>query len=135
MAEKNYVLYKTDAISEQVKAKLAELAGNLDSVDKIAEQFNDADLAKKSKDVRGLVAQFAKLYDDGVAALKSNKAGEQIMSAKGQFVGDEAAKYMARPRRPSTWRSCKNSTSSIVSIRSPGRRALHSRSSRPRRTL
>jgi methyl-accepting chemotaxis protein len=95
MEEKNYVLYKTDDIHAKAKQKLSDLAGSLDQVDKIAERFNDADLGKKSKDVRALAAQFGKLYDDGVAALKSNKAGEETMNAKGSLVGDEATAYMA----------------------------------------
>jgi methyl-accepting chemotaxis protein len=95
LEEKNYVLYKKDEIHEKAKKKLAELAASLDLVDKIAERFNDAELAKKSKEVRGLAAQYGKLYDEGVAALKSNKAGEETMESKGTLVGNEAGAYMA----------------------------------------
>ena len=95
LEEKNYVLYKKDEIHEKAKKKLTELAGSLDAVDKVAEQFNDAELAKKSKEVRGLAAQYGKLYDEGVAALKGNKAGEETMNTKGTLVGNEASAYMA----------------------------------------
>ena len=95
LEEKNYVLYKKDEIHQKAKEKLADLAGRLDQVDKIAEQFNDTDLAKKSKEVRGLAAQFGKLYDEGVAALKNNKTGEETMDLKGNLVGNEAIAYMA----------------------------------------
>ena len=94
LEEKNYVLYKKDEIHQKAKQKLADLAGSLDQVDKIAEQFNNTDLAKKSKEVRALATQYGKLYDDGVAALKSNKAGEETMDVKGNLVGNEAIAYM-----------------------------------------
>jgi methyl-accepting chemotaxis protein len=92
--EKNYVLYKKDETYQKAKQDMAELAGNLDQVDKIAEQFNNADLAKKSKEVRELATQFGKLLDEGVAALKANKAGEDTMNAKGTLVNNEAEAYM-----------------------------------------
>jgi methyl-accepting chemotaxis protein len=93
--EKNYAIYAKDEFHENLKQKLGELAGSLERVDKIAETFSDAELAKKSKDVRGLTAQFAKLFEEYVAAVKNNKAGEETMTAKGTLVGDEAAAYMA----------------------------------------
>ena len=64
-------------------------------MDKIAAKFSDAELSKKSKDVRELATQYGKLYDEGVAALKNNKAGEETMDAKGTLVGNEASAYMA----------------------------------------
>ena len=94
MEEKNYLLQKKDEIHEKAK-KLGELAGSLDKVDAIAARFSDAELAKKSKDVRDLASQYGKLYDEGVAALKNNKAGETTMDAKGTLVGNEATAYMA----------------------------------------
>ena len=93
--EKNYLLLKKDEIHEKAKKKLVELAGSLDQVDKIAARFNDAELSKKSKDVRDLAAQYGKLYDEGVAALKNNKVGEGTMDSKGTLVGNEAGAYMA----------------------------------------
>ncbi|MEI8376685.1 MAG: hypothetical protein WCJ35_28045, partial [Planctomycetota bacterium] len=95
LEEKNYLLFKKDEIHEKAKKKLTELAGSLDAVDKVAERFSDADLAKKSKEVRGLATQYGKLYDEGVGALKNNKAGEETMNAKGTLVGNEASAYMA----------------------------------------
>ncbi len=95
LEEKNYVLYKKDEIHEKAKKKLGELAACLDQVDRVAEAYADVDLAKKSKEVRELALQFGKFYDQGVAALKDNKAGEETMDAKGALVGSEAAAYMA----------------------------------------
>ena len=94
MEEKNYLLRNDDATYKKAMKKLGELAGSLDQVDKIAERFADANLAKKSKDVRELAAQYGKLYDQGVAALKGNKAGEATMDAKGLSVGDEATAFL-----------------------------------------
>ena len=68
--------------------------GNLDKVDKVATQFNDTELGKKSKEVRQIVTQWADLYEKGVAAIQSNATGENTMNARGQLVGDEASGYM-----------------------------------------
>jgi CHASE3 domain sensor protein len=94
VAEKNYVLYKKDESTEKVKQKLAEVAGSLDSIDKIAANFNDTDLTNKSKEVRGLAIQFGRLYDDCVAAMKSNKEVETTLDAKGALMDDEATAYV-----------------------------------------
>jgi methyl-accepting chemotaxis protein len=93
--EKNYLLYKRDASHEKGKQKLAELARSLDAVDKIAADYSDADLTKKSKEVRELALQYGKLFEQGVAAIKSNTSGEVTMDAKGTLVGNEAGAYMA----------------------------------------
>ena len=95
LTEKNYLLLKKAEIHQEAKAKLAALAGSLDEVDKIAAAFDDQGLAKQSKDVRELASQYGKLYDAGVAALQSNKAGEETMDTKGTLVGSEATAYLA----------------------------------------
>jgi PAS domain S-box-containing protein len=92
---KNHFLYKKDEFEAKVKKNLAALASSLDAVDKVAERFNDADLAKKSKEVRDAATQYGKLYDEGVAVLKNNKAGEETLDVKGVLVGNEADGYMA----------------------------------------
>ncbi len=92
--EKNYVLYKKDEIHEKAKKKLTELAGSLDAVDKVAERFNDKELAKKSKDVRELATQYGKLYDEGVATIKGGDAAAKLMAEKGVAVQNEAEAYM-----------------------------------------
>jgi methyl-accepting chemotaxis protein len=94
-AAKNYFLYKKDEFCEPPKKTLAELAGCLDTVDKIAERFSDADLAKSSKEVRGLAAQYGKFYDEGVAAVKAGAAANKVMAEKGAAVQNEANAYMA----------------------------------------
>lgn len=94
LQEKKYLLEKKDEIHQAAKEKLAALNTSLDNVDKVAEQFDDAALAAKSKDVRGIAGHYGQLFDDGVAALKTNKAGETTMDAKGELVGSEASAYM-----------------------------------------
>ena len=116
LEEKNYVLYKKDDIHEKAKKKLGELAACLDQVDKVAEKFADAALAKKSKDVRALASQYGKLYDQGVAALKINKEGEGTMDAKGTLVGSEAAAYMASKK--SEYLEAKDALAIVSSIES-----------------
>jgi methyl-accepting chemotaxis protein len=95
LEEKNYVLDKKEEIHQKAKKKVAELMGNLDKVDKVAAQFNDTALGKKSKEVRQIVTQWAELYEKGVVSIQDNSAGETTMNAKGQLVGDEASAYMA----------------------------------------
>ena len=94
LQEKNYVLYEKDEIHQAAQKKLGELNTYLDEVDKVAERFQDVELGRKSKDVRSLAEQFGKLYDQGVAALKSNKQAAANMTAKGLAVQVEAEAYM-----------------------------------------
>ena len=70
------------------------MADGLDAVNKIAERFDDAELAKKSKEVRGLTAQFGKFYDEGVAAIKANDAVSTLMWEKGTAVQNELQAYL-----------------------------------------
>jgi methyl-accepting chemotaxis protein len=93
--EKNYVLQQKDEIHKKAKDDLTGLMGNLDKVDKVADQFNDAALAAKSKEVRTIAAQYGQLYDQGVDSLKKNKDAAVTMDAKGDLVGGEAGGYMA----------------------------------------
>jgi len=95
LEEKNFLLLKKDEIHQKAQKKLRELVACLDQVDKIADSYDDVDLAKKSQDVRALATQYGKLYDEGVAALKNNQAGEATMDEKGTLVANEAAAYMA----------------------------------------
>jgi methyl-accepting chemotaxis protein len=95
MDVKNYFLYEKDEYHEQAKKHLAELAGSLDQVDKVAEKFADTALAKKSKDVRELATQYGKLCEQGVTALKSNAATTNLMGNHGEAVQREAEAYLA----------------------------------------
>ena len=95
IAEKNYAIYKKDEFQDTAKAKMSELVAALDAVDKVAEKFNDKELARKSKDLRGLAAQFEKLFDEYVAACKQNKAASDRLSVKGSAAADELAACLA----------------------------------------
>ncbi len=95
LQEKNYVLEKKDEIHKKAKAKVTELMGNLDKVDLVASQFNDANLAKKSKEVRQITTQWAELYEKGVSSILTNQAQEMVMDTKGGLVEKEASDYMA----------------------------------------
>ncbi|MEI8041443.1 MAG: MCP four helix bundle domain-containing protein, partial [Verrucomicrobiota bacterium] len=95
MEERNYVLAQKDETHQKAKVKVTELMGNLDKVDKVAAQFNDATLATKSKDVRQISQQWAELYEKGVAAFQANVTSTAELAAKGQLVGTEADAYMA----------------------------------------
>ena len=94
LEERNYVLDQKHETHQKAKKKVAELMGNLDKVDQVAVQFQDAALASKSKDVRKISQQWAELYEKGVAAFQSNTTASTEMAAKGAVVGTEADAYM-----------------------------------------
>jgi len=94
LEEKNYVLYETDETQQRAKEKLTDLTSSLDEVDKVAEQYNDTVLGSKSQEVRTIANQYGQLFEQGVAALKSNKVAAGTMDTKGNAVGDEASAYM-----------------------------------------
>jgi methyl-accepting chemotaxis protein len=93
---RSYFLYKKDAFSEEVKKKLTELGDSLDQVDKVAQQFNDADLAKKSKEVRGVATQYGKLFDEGIAAAKAGDVSTKMMVENGKVMQSETDAYFAK---------------------------------------
>ena len=95
LQEKNYILTKDDKFHDTVKKNLGDLFGNLDKVDAVAKEYNNTALADKSREVRKISTDYGKLYDDGVAAFKSNGAGATLMQDKGQLVSDEARGYLA----------------------------------------
>jgi len=94
MEERNYVLAQKEETHQKAKAKVADLMGNLDKVDKVAVQFKDAALEAKSKDVRKISQQWADLYEKGVVSFQSNVTATAEMVAKGQLVATEADAYM-----------------------------------------
>ena len=51
-AMKSYFLYKKDEFAAKARTNLAEMAGSLDQIDKIAGRFNNADLAKKVQEAQ-----------------------------------------------------------------------------------
>ncbi len=93
--EKNYLLNNKNEIRDEAMKHLNDLNASLNLVDRIAEQFNDSELAKQSKDVRTLAAQYGKLYDEGVNAIKSRDAALKVMVEKGLLVQGEAEAYLA----------------------------------------
>jgi methyl-accepting chemotaxis protein len=95
MEERNYVLAQKEETHQKAKAKVAELMGNLDKVDKVATQFKDTALETKSKDVRKIGQQWANLYEQGVASFESNKAAVAEFAAKGAIMVSESDGYMA----------------------------------------
>ena len=102
MQEKGYLLATKEedskAAEKLAKEKLTALNGYLDSVDKVAEEFKDTALAEKSKSVRTVVTNYGKLFDEGVASIKSNKDAGTTMDANGTTVTTEAVAYMASKR-------------------------------------
>jgi len=94
VAEEKYLNYKKDEFNRGAKNGLVELVASLDAVDKVAEKFNDAALAKKSKDVRALAAKFGKQFDEGVEAIKANELATEQMALRGNAVQKVTEAYM-----------------------------------------
>ncbi len=95
MQEKNYVLYKKDEHHEQAKEKLVALNKSLDEVDKVAKEFNDDALGKKSTEVRSIAGEYGKLFDNGVSAIKDNASMKTTLEAKGKAVSEEARAFLS----------------------------------------
>ena len=93
--EKNYVMYQKDEFQQTTNKYLGELNSSLDAVDKVAAEFDDADLAKKSKEVRELANSFDKMFAQCVSDMKENSAAQLTMAEKGRAVTNEADAYMA----------------------------------------
>ncbi len=64
---------------------------NLDEIEKLAQATHDAELASRSAGVRKATADYGKLYEQAVEALKKNNAEAILMDQKGDIVSEEAA--------------------------------------------
>ena len=95
LEEKNYLLKEQEETFTKAKDRLAALLANLDKVDKVASDFNDNNLATKSKEVRGIATNYGQLYAQGVQAIKDNRVAQKAMADKGNLVGTEAEAYVA----------------------------------------
>ncbi len=92
--EKSYLQENKAEIYEDAKKHLSELTEGLNAIDKIADQFKDNELARQSREVRALVQQYGKLFDNGVDALKARDAALKVMVDKGVTVQGEADAYL-----------------------------------------
>jgi methyl-accepting chemotaxis protein len=99
VTEKQYLLKPNDKLHQEAKKHLGELMSCLVSVDKVAAEFNDAVLVKKSNEVRAATEKYGKLYDEGVAALKANDEAMAIMVGQGKAVGHEAETFLVEKRK------------------------------------
>lgn len=92
--EKDYLLYGNDASQALVTEKMNGLKSGLETIDGLAKQYSDPQMASKSAEVREASAQYLQLFDKAVATLKTNKLDEQQMDEKGDAVGKEADSFM-----------------------------------------
>ena len=95
LQEKNTVLYKKDESYEAAKKYLADLTESLNRVDGVAKEHDNKTLLAASGEVRAISGEFAKLFDTGVAAIKSNTENEAVLNSKGEEVETEALEYLA----------------------------------------
>jgi methyl-accepting chemotaxis protein len=91
---KNLYLYKKDEFYDKIQTELAHLSKSLDAMDSLAAANDDAELAKKSKEVRTLASEYRKLNEDGFVVLKSNRTAEETMNSHGKNVSDEATAFL-----------------------------------------
>ncbi|MGA3113342.1 MAG: methyl-accepting chemotaxis protein [Syntrophobacteraceae bacterium] len=92
--EKNYLFERSDEVYAKAGAKLKELMGQIDVMDKAAQRFNEQDLLSKSAMVRGSSAEYGQLFEKAAAALQQNRLLEQLMDEKGSKVEEEADAFM-----------------------------------------
>lgn len=92
----NYLLYEREATYTQAKQVLAKMDEDLDKVDRIGNSFRDKSLLEQSASVRNNVKEFRELYDNGVAALKSNRHAVETMVNSGKAVLAEADAFAAK---------------------------------------
>ena len=90
LEEKNYLLYKSNDIQARAKGKLDQVASSLGEIDQLAAATQNKELAARSAEVRQAVADYGKLYDQAVDALKRNRVEETLLDEKGDLVGKEA---------------------------------------------
>ncbi len=95
LEQKNYVIKASDETHTLARKHVSDLMANLDKVDSIAKTFNDSDLLSKSAEVRKISSDWAKLYEQGVSAIKAAAAAEKVMGEKGEIVGQQADDYIS----------------------------------------
>lgn len=113
-AMKSYFLYKKDEFAAKARTNLAEMAGSLDQIDKIAGRFNNADLAKKVQEAarrgRPVRQAFRRRYcrresrrrwhqADGRKGNRSASRGRCLFRGRKQSTGGKPRS--ARPRNRS----------------------------------
>ncbi|MBF0528533.1 MAG: hypothetical protein HQK55_04540 [Deltaproteobacteria bacterium] len=90
LEDRNYLLSSKEEISKRAQEKLAELISKLDKVEKKAAADNDAQLVAKTKEVKGIAAQYSELSRQGVTTTKSNTQAEKRMDDKSILLENEA---------------------------------------------
>jgi methyl-accepting chemotaxis protein len=92
--ENNFLLDKTAEAQAAVRNKLEALKSNLTEMERVARNENDGSLISKSAEVGKALVEYSQLFDQGVAALSSNKIEEQRMDEKGATVEEAANSFM-----------------------------------------
>ena len=88
--EKNYLLEEKEESYIKAMKDIDTIIAALDSIDKTS---TDPALLKRSKEARAATLEYRKGYENGVAALKANKAAVKTMIAEGQLVEKLAEEY------------------------------------------
>ncbi|MCK5828903.1 MAG: MCP four helix bundle domain-containing protein [Methylococcales bacterium] len=89
----NYLLYESPETHQRAKSVLSKMEEDLTKVDQIGHQFDDQALLNQSAAVRTNVADFSRLYENGVKALLNNKQAVKVMVKNGKQVLAEADSF------------------------------------------
>ncbi|PPD20211.1 MAG: hypothetical protein CTY17_06655 [Methylomonas sp.] len=95
----NYLLHESDEAYARARQVLNKMQGDLKLIDEIGHRFNDAALLRQSQSVSENVRDFGALYQQGVAALQSNRQAVEAMNTSGQAVLAEADAFAAKQER------------------------------------
>jgi methyl-accepting chemotaxis protein len=93
--ERNYLIEKKAEYQQAMKKHLVDLKFSLDAIDKVAVEFDDADLAAKSKLVAEVVQKYRRLYDESALALQENDNTAATLVENVRAVAGEAQAYVA----------------------------------------
>ncbi|MFZ4791505.1 MAG: methyl-accepting chemotaxis protein [Candidatus Competibacteraceae bacterium] len=88
--EKNYLLEEKEESYTKAMKDIDTIIAALDSIDKTS---TDPELLKRSKEARVATLEYRKGYENGVAALKANKAAVKTMITEGLLVAKLAEEY------------------------------------------
>ena len=95
LSEKNYLLYQEKEIHQQAMQDISEIYAYLDKVDKVAKEYGDEGLLRKSKKVRTATRQYQAHYNKGVSTIEENAGLVDIMRQKYSKVNELASAYIA----------------------------------------
>ncbi len=94
-----YLLYQKPETQQKAKKVLLAMERNLDKVDELGQRSGDQALLQRSAAIRKNVADFSKLFDQGVHKLSQNKQAVEGMVKNGQEVLSQADAFSEKQEK------------------------------------